>query len=147
MNLLSALALVNSGVREILPFIRYISQFIDFEFDAIKGQDRGNGVICAATWSLLFLLAPLRIVSHFFNRIMPAALVPRPWDFPLPPPTMPDNAEPGKQSVDEVNESKCDGTTPPRAKALISIVDIVTEAPIAMPTSKPTFKSSPKSSS
>lgn len=49
-NFLSALALINNGVREILPFIRYISQFIDFEFKTIQGQDRGKGVVCAATW-------------------------------------------------------------------------------------------------
>ncbi|KAF7428134.1 hypothetical protein PC9H_007353 [Pleurotus ostreatus] len=67
MNFLSAIALINNGVREILPFVRYISQFVDFEFSAIQGQDRGNGVVCAATW------------------IMPAAMVPRPWDFPSPP--------------------------------------------------------------
>ncbi|EDR11450.1 uncharacterized protein LACBIDRAFT_313632 [Laccaria bicolor S238N-H82] len=63
-NFLSALALINNGVREILPFIRYIAQYIDFEWNAIKRQDQGQGVICAATW------------------IMPAAMVPRPWDFP-----------------------------------------------------------------
>ncbi|KAL4268678.1 hypothetical protein AB1N83_001110 [Pleurotus pulmonarius] len=67
MNFLSAAALINNGVREILPFVRYISQFVDFEFSAIQGQDQGNGVVCAATW------------------IMPAAMVPRPWDFPTPP--------------------------------------------------------------
>jgi len=61
MNLLSALALVNNGVREILPFIRYVSQFLDFEFNAIKSQDKGNGVVCAATWSLIYLLASLRL--------------------------------------------------------------------------------------
>ena len=66
-NLLTALALMNNGVREILPFVRYISQFVDFEWNAIKAQDKGKGVVCAATW------------------IMPAALVPRPWDFPDPP--------------------------------------------------------------
>ena len=49
-NFLSAISLVNNGVREILPFIRYIAQFIDFEFNAIKGQDKGDGVVCAATW-------------------------------------------------------------------------------------------------
>jgi hypothetical protein len=52
MNFLSALALVNNGVREILPFIRYIAQFIDFEFNTIRGQDHGQGVVCAATWSV-----------------------------------------------------------------------------------------------
>ncbi len=53
MNFLSALALANNGVREILPFIRYIAQFIDFEFNTIRGQDKGQGVVCAATWSVL----------------------------------------------------------------------------------------------
>ncbi|KAG6899317.1 hypothetical protein C0993_011287 [Termitomyces sp. T159_Od127] len=67
-NFLTALALINNGIRELLPFIRYISQFIDFEFNQINQQDRGQGVVCASTW------------------IMPAALVPRPWDFPTPPP-------------------------------------------------------------
>jgi len=49
-SFLSALALINDGVREILPFIRYIAQFVDFEFTAIRRQDRGKGVVCAATW-------------------------------------------------------------------------------------------------
>ncbi|KAL0581889.1 hypothetical protein V5O48_000118 [Marasmius crinis-equi] len=81
-NFLSALALVNGGVREILPFVRYMSQFIEFEFNNIKVQDKGDGVVCAATW------------------IMPAALVPRPWDFPTPPPapatvpSIPEETEP-----------------------------------------------------
>ncbi|KAF9268861.1 hypothetical protein L218DRAFT_852763 [Marasmius fiardii PR-910] len=66
-NFLSAISLVNNGVREILPFVRYIAQFMEYEFNAIKAQDKGDGVVCAATW------------------IMPAALVPRPWDFPAPP--------------------------------------------------------------
>lgn len=52
MNFLSALSLVNTGVREILPFVRYISQFIDFEFNAIKAQNKGDGVVCAATWQV-----------------------------------------------------------------------------------------------
>ncbi|KAG8895312.1 hypothetical protein FRB99_000650 [Tulasnella sp. 403] len=68
LNFLTAFSLFNNGVRELLPFIRYASQFIDFEWDQIKAQDKGKGVVCAATW------------------VMPAALVPRPWDFadPLP---------------------------------------------------------------
>jgi len=68
LNFLTAFALFNSGVREILPFIRYLAQFIDFQWNAVKLQDKGKGVVCAATW------------------VMPAALVPRPWDFPDPPP-------------------------------------------------------------
>lgn len=73
MNLLTALSLINGGVAEVLPFIRYISQFVDFEWSSIKAQDKGKGVVCAATW------------------IMPAALVPRPWDFPdAPSPTKKD---------------------------------------------------------
>jgi sorbitol-specific phosphotransferase system component IIBC len=49
-NFLTAMAAVNDGVREILPFIRYISQFIEFEFGTILAQDVGLGVVCAATW-------------------------------------------------------------------------------------------------
>jgi hypothetical protein len=67
-NVLTAMSTMNGGVREILPFVRYIGQFIDFEFNAIQGQNNGQGVVCAATW------------------IMPAAMVPRPWDFAPPPP-------------------------------------------------------------
>ncbi|EGO00296.1 hypothetical protein SERLA73DRAFT_160225 [Serpula lacrymans var. lacrymans S7.3] len=67
-NFLTALSVINNGVREVLPFVRYIGQFIDFEFDSIKKENKGHGVVCAATW------------------IMPAAMVPRAWDFPPPPP-------------------------------------------------------------
>ncbi|KAJ7497291.1 hypothetical protein FB451DRAFT_1018838 [Mycena latifolia] len=85
-NFLTALSLINNGVREILPFVRYIAQFIDFEFNAIKRQDQGKGVVCASTW------------------IMPAALVPRPWDFPPPEEPASKNGEPvsgkGKASLD-----------------------------------------------
>ena len=49
-NFLTAMATVNNGVREILPFIRYISQFLEFEFNTIQGQNEGLGVVCAATW-------------------------------------------------------------------------------------------------
>jgi len=54
-NFLTAISLVNNGVREILPFIRYISQFIDFEFATIQKQDRGDGVVCAATWYVMVI--------------------------------------------------------------------------------------------
>ncbi|THH27851.1 hypothetical protein EUX98_g6341 [Antrodiella citrinella] len=66
-NFLTGLSMVNNGVREILPFIRYIAQYIDSEFNMIKQNDHGKGVVCAATW------------------LLPPALVPRPWDFPDPP--------------------------------------------------------------
>jgi hypothetical protein len=46
---------------------RYISQYLDFQWNAINAQNKGNGVVCAATW------------------VCPAALVPRSWDFPDPP--------------------------------------------------------------
>ncbi|KZT62059.1 hypothetical protein CALCODRAFT_463516 [Calocera cornea HHB12733] len=71
MDFLTALALFTEGVREILPFIRYISQFVDMEFDDIAGQDQGKGVVCAATW------------------LIPVALVPRSWDFPPRPHNLP----------------------------------------------------------
>jgi hypothetical protein len=86
MNFLTAVSLVNNGVREILPFIRYISQFIDFEFSSIKKQDKGKGVVCAATW------------------IMPAAMVPRPWDFP-PAPPKPAVPVPSPDTPDEPSEN------------------------------------------
>lgn len=50
LNFLSAFALFSNGVREMLPFVRYIAQFIEFEWKAIKSQDKGRGVVCAATW-------------------------------------------------------------------------------------------------
>lgn len=87
MNFLTAMATVNNGVREILPFIRYISQFLDFEFNTIMGQDQGLGVVCAATW------------------IMPAALVPRAWDFDLPP---------GEPNLIPLHENGPLGQLPPR---------------------------------
>jgi hypothetical protein len=66
-NFLTALSVANNGVAELLPFVRYISQYVDFEWGTIQKADQGKGVVCAATW------------------IMPAAMVPRPWDFPDPP--------------------------------------------------------------
>lgn len=53
MNFLTGLSLVNGGIREILPFIRYISQYIDSEYSMIQAQDQGLGVVCAATWFVL----------------------------------------------------------------------------------------------
>ena len=67
-NLLTAMSVIDNGIRELLPFIRYISQFMDFEWNSIKAEDKGKGVVCAGTW------------------IMPAALVPRLWDFTDAPP-------------------------------------------------------------
>ncbi|KAF8552526.1 hypothetical protein OG21DRAFT_1367318, partial [Imleria badia] len=66
LNLLTAISLLNEGVREILPFIRYICQFVQTEWSMIKRVDEGKGVVCTATW------------------LLPVALVPRAWDFPDP---------------------------------------------------------------
>jgi len=102
LNFMTAIAAVNNGVREILPFVRYISQFMEFEFNTIKSQNKGQGVVCAATW------------------IMPAALVPRPWDFetpvePLPPtdPTADDPAQSIPDSTDPSEELDPDLDSPP----------------------------------
>ncbi|OCH95078.1 hypothetical protein OBBRIDRAFT_641316 [Obba rivulosa] len=95
-NFLTALSMVEGGVREILPFVRYISQYIDSEFNLIKGQDEGQGVVCAATW------------------LMPAALVPRPWDFPQPPVTAP--SAPGgtdRSNPASTPESPAEGVSEP----------------------------------
>ncbi|UZJ51550.1 hypothetical protein CBS101457_000870 [Exobasidium rhododendri] len=64
LTFLQAMA-VTGGVPELLPFVRYFASFMDLEFSAIKSQDRGHGVVVAATW------------------LMPMALVPRPWDYPI----------------------------------------------------------------
>ncbi|KAJ6586918.1 hypothetical protein DFH09DRAFT_238456 [Mycena vulgaris] len=92
-NFLTALSLINNGVREILPFVRYIAQFIDFEFNAIKRQNQGKGVVCASTW------------------IMPAALVPRPWDFP-PPEQVPVSSK-GEVSLGNKAEPPSPVSSPP----------------------------------
>lgn len=61
------------GAVELLPFIRLIGAYLDVEWGALNEQNRGKGVVIAATWAL------------------PMALVPRPWDFDSPvvlgPPT------------------------------------------------------------
>ncbi|KAI6125785.1 hypothetical protein EV401DRAFT_1806457, partial [Pisolithus croceorrhizus] len=67
LDLLTAISVLNEGVREILPFIRYLAQFVQMEWHSIQAADEGNGVVCCATW------------------IMPIALVPRAWDFTDPP--------------------------------------------------------------
>ncbi|GAA5969612.1 hypothetical protein JCM11641_008177 [Rhodosporidiobolus odoratus] len=54
-----------AGAPELAPLVRYISSYFDMEWSAIKAQDRGKGVVLAATW------------------LLPVALVPRPWDFPV----------------------------------------------------------------
>jgi hypothetical protein len=38
-----------SGAPELVPFLRYLSTYIDLEFKAIKAQDEGKGVVLAAT--------------------------------------------------------------------------------------------------
>ncbi|KAF5385742.1 hypothetical protein D9615_002514 [Tricholomella constricta] len=114
-NFLSALSLINNGVREILPFVRYIAQFIDYEFNTIKKQDKGRGVVCAATW------------------IMPAAMVPRPWDFPDPPadkqPTT--NGENHKPSL-PASDAPSEPLPPPAGSP----------PPVVIPPSLPTFADS-----
>ncbi|KDR75916.1 hypothetical protein GALMADRAFT_1331812 [Galerina marginata CBS 339.88] len=122
MNFLSALSLINNGVREILPFIRYISQFIDFEFSAIKKQDKGQGVVCAATW------------------IMPAAMVPRPWDFPTQPPA-PDNAN-EKPDPQTGSMGPAPIVSPPSnlPKPVYSVIDTVVspaDKPVSRPSAQP----------
>lgn len=52
------MSVMYGGVREILPFVRYIGQFVDFEFNTIKSQNQGQGVVCAATW-----IMPVAMVS------------------------------------------------------------------------------------
>jgi hypothetical protein len=46
------MSVANAGVREVLPFVRYISQYVDFEFGVIQKMNQGQGVVCAATWCI-----------------------------------------------------------------------------------------------
>ncbi len=57
LNFLTTMA-VSGGVPELIPFIRYISMFIDTEFKAIAAQDKGRGVAIAAVWAFPFALVP-----------------------------------------------------------------------------------------
>ena len=98
-NVLTALSAVNDGVREILPFIRYISQYVDSEFNMIQAQDQGKGVVCAATW------------------LVPVALVPRPWDF-APASTIivqPAPAESDDSNHEATKPADPDATSPPQS--------------------------------
>ena len=57
LNFLSTMA-ISGGVPELLPFIRYISMFVDTEFKAIQAQDKGKGVAIAAVWAFPMALVP-----------------------------------------------------------------------------------------
>ncbi|KZT72195.1 hypothetical protein DAEQUDRAFT_723387 [Daedalea quercina L-15889] len=119
-NFLTALSVADGGVREIIPFVRYISQFIDTEYNMIKQEDEGKGVVCAATW------------------IMPVALVPRPWDFPQPPP---------KTSEPTTSKSPGDATTArtPATGASASAVDSgPTSVPVIATPNGPTSTANPE---
>ena len=58
--------LLAGGAPELQPFVRYISAYLDLEWTSIRTQNKGHGVVVAATW------------------LIPIALVARPYDFPLP---------------------------------------------------------------
>ncbi|KAI8457203.1 hypothetical protein BY996DRAFT_829589 [Phakopsora pachyrhizi] len=53
----------SSGIIEILPVLKYLSNYLDLEWKAVQSQNKGNGVVIAATW------------------VLPMILIPRPWDF------------------------------------------------------------------
>ena len=93
-NFMTALSVASGGVREIMPFVRYISQYIDAEWNSIQQADQGQGVVCAATW------------------IMPAALVPRAWDFPQPPASSPATDDQGAAGNTDASKSAPNGATP-----------------------------------
>ncbi|KAJ7178535.1 hypothetical protein C8R43DRAFT_871345 [Mycena crocata] len=116
-NFLTALSLINNGVREILPFVRYIAQFIDFEFNAIKRQDLGQGVVCASTW------------------IMPAALVPRPWDFPPPEPVNPPSK--AKLTESSTSEEPIPGALSPSPSATGPVISPQPDTPLGPPSAPP----------
>lgn len=43
-------AMTASGAPELTPFVRYLSMYFDMEWKAIQNQDKGKGVVLAATW-------------------------------------------------------------------------------------------------
>lgn len=57
-------AAVITILKAIAPTTGYISTFIGWSWDTIKGFNNGQGVVLSATW------------------ILPVALIPRPWDAP-----------------------------------------------------------------
>lgn len=48
---------IAGGAPELQPFIRYISSFVDLEYKAILDQNKGKGVVLAATWVLVRLVS------------------------------------------------------------------------------------------
>ncbi|GAA5823933.1 hypothetical protein JCM3770_004137 [Rhodotorula araucariae] len=70
---LNSAHVATAGAPELAPFVRYISSYCDIEWQAIKAQNKGSGAVLAATW------------------LLPVALVPRAWDFPVrrAPPAQP----------------------------------------------------------
>lgn len=74
---------------------------------------------------------------------MPAALVPRPWDFPVGPPKAPINPDidAAKGNVGEPKVPANPGVTVPTAplpKPVNSILDVVADKPTVTPTVVPT---------
>lgn len=65
---------VAGGIVELTPFIQYLSSYLDMEWKAIVSQNKGRGVVLAATWAL------------------PVAIVPRTWDFDQVLPTDPSHS-------------------------------------------------------
>lgn len=49
-------------MRTLIPYLAYLGAFIAWSWGAIKGFDKGNGVILTATW------------------LLPLALIPGTWD-------------------------------------------------------------------
>lgn len=48
-NFFCRFALFLVGVPEMAPFVKYLSSYVDIEFKVIQSQDKGNGVVLAAT--------------------------------------------------------------------------------------------------
>ncbi|CBQ72231.1 conserved hypothetical protein [Sporisorium reilianum SRZ2] len=92
---------VGGGVPELLPFIKYISTFMEVEYKAIQAQDQGHGVCIAGTW------------------FMPMALVPRPWDYPLdgPPPEKGGAGAAGAAAMMPVPGASADAAAPTKKHA------------------------------
>ncbi|PWY98615.1 hypothetical protein BCV70DRAFT_34486 [Testicularia cyperi] len=98
---------VGGGVPELLPFIKYISTFMEVEYKAILAQDAGHGVVVAATW------------------FMPLALVPRAWDYPL---DGPQDAAPPSQ-----DPSAPEASVPPSQTKMVGNEGLLVSPPPLLP--------------
>jgi hypothetical protein len=77
-------------LKAIAPIVGYIGAFISWSWGAIKGFDKGKGVVLSATW-----LLPIALLPSAWDFVDPTTPAPAPAPTPTPPtPTQPAPAQP-----------------------------------------------------